>query len=109
MGQKTDWVAGIAEFLQLDILQFVQDNAKRGVFTYLDVEQKQPDLSKSVEGVPLHVCGISPAMFNSLVLLGEGCCCCCCCCCCCWHKKQRTVLSYACSTHACTDVVHTAS
>uniref|UniRef100_A0A383V7R0 Fibrinogen C-terminal domain-containing protein n=1 Tax=Tetradesmus obliquus TaxID=3088 RepID=A0A383V7R0_TETOB len=69
MGQKDDWVAGVAEFLQLDILQFVQDNAKRGVFTYLDEVQKQPDLSRSLGGVRLHVCGISPTMFNTLVQL----------------------------------------
>jgi hypothetical protein len=70
-GQKDDWVAGVAEFLQLDILQFVQDNAARGVFTYLDAQKKQPDLSRSVEGLRLHVCGISPAVFNTLVQLGK--------------------------------------
>jgi hypothetical protein len=74
-GQKGDWVAGVAEFLQLDILQFVQDNAKRGVFKFLDAEQKQPDLSLPLEGVRLHVCGISPAVFNTLVQLGACCCC----------------------------------
>jgi hypothetical protein len=81
-GQKDDWVAGVAGFLQLDILQFVQDNAKLGAFTFLDGEKQQkPDLSLPLEGVRLHVCGISPALFSTQVQLGEWryyyCCCCC--------------------------------
>ncbi|KAF6254344.1 hypothetical protein COO60DRAFT_329387 [Scenedesmus sp. NREL 46B-D3] len=75
-GQKGDWVAGVAEFLQLDILQFVMDNAKLGVFSFRDSEQKQPELSQPLNGVKLHVCGISPAVFSTVVQLecppGQG-------------------------------------
>lgn len=70
-GQNGDYVSGLADLFELDILQLIADNAARGVFTFADADGKQPELQTPLAGQKLHVCGILPALFDSVVQLGE--------------------------------------
>ncbi|KAF8062777.1 hypothetical protein HT031_004107 [Scenedesmus sp. PABB004] len=68
-GQPGDWVAGVVDWFGVDIMQFVRDNAERGAFQFLDAQggtSKQPDLSQSLEGKRVRVCGITAARLQQV-------------------------------------------